>query len=129
MDISKLGITPGPWRHSEGMGYIFANRVGGCQMKMQNMTVANTRGYGCLKYHGEEKAHAEMKANEYLIASAPGLLDNLITGVLMVEKQDKFIPIDSEEYSFRNNSIDTIEKACYPKKWDEIKKILGENNG
>lgn len=72
--FEALGVTPGPWENSDGMGYIFANRIGGCSMTMQRMTVANTRGYGCLQYHGEEKAHAEMEANEKLITSSPEML-------------------------------------------------------
>lgn len=102
MDISKLGITP-----IEIMETYYLQ--GECVQTP--VYVVGQRDLSELENHRNE------------------LLKNLITGVLMIEKQDEFIPIDSEEYSFRNNSIDIIEKACYPKKWDEIKKIIGDQNG
>ncbi len=116
--IEKLGITPGPWKHSDGMGYIFADRIGGCTMKMQNMTVANTRGYGCLQYHGEEKAHAEMEANEHLIAAAPEMLEALIVTYKLFDRIGEGREKDAIEI------LRVIEKACHPKSWEEIKEML-----
>ena len=46
----------------------------------------------------------------------------------MIEKMPKFIEIDSAEYSFRIDGINAIEKACYPKKWEEIKTIIDKEN-
>lgn len=52
------------------------------------------------------------------------MLEALIYGVLMIESLEEFITIDSKEYSFRNNSIDIIEKVCHPKKWPDVKELL-----
>ncbi len=125
--IEKLGITPGPWKHSDGMGYIYAQRVGGCQMKMQTMTVANTRGWGCLQYHGEEKANAEINANEYLIASAPEMLEALIEHIYDYEEALEELGDDFEEEETlkekRMKAIRSIQKATN-KTWSQIKELL-----
>lgn len=119
--IEKLGITPGPWRNSEGMTYIFADRIGGVSMTKGQMTVANVRGWGCLQYLGEEKAIAEQKANEYLIAAAPEMLEALIEAMIAIEYvSDYDIPICTKD-----NVITAIGKAT-GKTWPEIKVLYEE---
>lgn len=119
--IERFGVTPGPWEHSDGMGYIFANRVGGVQMKVQRMTVCNTRGWGCLQYHGEDKARAEMNANEKLIATAPDMFEDGVHNANIARKmyECRFEP-DKLDILFRQIKTQSYVKAV-DRPWSEIR--------
>ncbi len=117
--IEKLGITPGPWESSGGYNKIFAKRVGGASMTEQNMNVCDIRGWGCLLYHGEDKAVAEQSANENIISAAPEMLEALIDISEAMEENNL-----DQSVSYRNDIKMIIEKAT-GKSWEEIKDLLG----
>ena len=56
--------------------------------------------------------------------AAPEMLELIISAVFTCLQHH---PVKYE--SMMRAEISIIEKACYPKKWDEIKKLIGENNG
>ena len=127
--IEKLRISPAPWVTDEEGGYIFAKRIGGASMTEQNMMVCQMRGWGALKYHGEEKAIAEQKANQRLIWKAPEMLEALI--LIIQDKED-----------FYQNNFSTVKcKKCFEiecgwlleiiesatgKTWQEIKGLIND---
>jgi len=71
--------TPTPWRLEPTYGtQIYASRIGGCNMVKIDMLVADMRGWGCLKYHGEDKAFAEQQANAKHIVHCVNMYDELV---------------------------------------------------
>jgi len=55
--------TKEPWKTDSQSGIIFGKSIGGCQMKESSHMVAQMRGWGHLKYLGEQEAFEIQIAN------------------------------------------------------------------
>lgn len=127
--IEKLGITPGPWGHSDGYGKVYAKRIGGVGMTKQIMTVCDIRGWGVLSYNGEEKATAEQRSNETLISAAPDMLEALIRTAFILETSEAINDViwfedDSPVHeTLWERCVNIIEKAT-DKTWEEVKELI-----
>ncbi len=72
--------TPGPWKADHEGGYIFTNDG--------QMMVGQVRGWGTLKYKGEEIAIAIQEANGTLMAAAPEMLGALELALVRLRNAD-----------------------------------------
>lgn len=102
--IDKLGITVGPWKHTkEGEEW---------GIDSKDDTICR-----CPVYPGSNN----WPKNYPLIKSAPEMLETLIDAVLW---QEKIGYTKEQVYDICGDFIKIIEKACWPKSWEEIKRII-----
>ncbi len=62
--------TPLPWTEDQDGHYIWAESIGSCNLEMTKHMVAEIRGWGHLRYLGEDIAVDIQKANQELIVRA-----------------------------------------------------------
>ncbi len=107
--IEKLGITPGPWRFTEEPEHSCC----------YTHSIESKEGNSIADVDGHENAK--------LITTAPELLDSLIEEWKFIESYLASSASRNDGYWYneflnRQNTIKkVIEKACYPKKWEEIR--------
>ena len=113
--LKELGITEGPWFiPSANVWRVIGD--GGKRIIVENAIAENVYfGQDKIGWEGVEDT-SEAFHNNILIASAPEMLEALIFLLNSCESE--------WPSTFKNITRDIIEKACYPKKWEEIKQIL-----
>lgn len=118
--VEKLGISSGPWITSEPVEY-------GIDIRKDNKKYSWIASANYVT-EGKKKTNA----NAQLIASAPEMLKALIEeyeflqGIYDAGCIISGSKVNEKIKSILNNKKEAIEKACYPKKWDEIRKICNE---
>lgn len=113
--IELLGITPGPWEIKESM---FEVNHG---FKNRNEIMIEHSSYWVEGAYCGGSANEGSKANDKLIAAAPGMLEALIKEA---KQQEHVFGTDA----IGGHLIKAIEKACYPKSWEEIRGLLNVEN-
>jgi hypothetical protein len=113
--FKELGITPGPWRVDKSHKKDIQTES---EETLEICTTTDSVLIG-----GDCPSHEEQLNNANLIAAAPEMLKALISISKKIE-QMKESPGLLEILSIEDD-ISIIEKACYPKKWDEIKGLIG----
>ena len=108
--------TPEPWSF-DGFAYIFGNSVGSVRMEMSTHMVAEMRGWGHLKYLGEDRATAIQLANgERIVACVNALQGQDPARVkAKLDAIDKALPIlKAHRDSIRDNpTMRDMSKASH----------------
>ena len=117
--LEKFGITPGPWEKD----------YNGTEHHIKSIADKNKWTPTVCRYNDDFKdgdrpivadslTEKERQANGKLIAAAPEMLEILIE----VEKSLEDAP---GGWGYLNELMrSVIEKACYPKSWEEIKELI-----
>ena len=83
--------TPLPWTEDQDGYYIWAESIGSCNLEMTKHMVAEIRGWGHLRYLGEDIAVDIQKANQELIVRAVNNHEKLVERLNdIVEKLEYF---------------------------------------
>ena len=107
MDLSKLGITPEPWELVE----VGNNNKKAISHDFESLlTISYEDNIPFATVFKDEDAQ--------LKAAAPDMLQDMIWFVLRCEKGE----VRSKRTYAKFKA--TIEKACYPKTWEEIKELI-----
>jgi hypothetical protein len=99
--------TKGKLKYDETCLKIFGRGMGGCDLREDDFTVADIRGWGHLQYLGAEKAFAIQKANaEHLVycwnAFEQGGIVERMAGVLKEAREGNGV---SDENTWRRNRV------------------------
>lgn len=112
LNIDKLGITPIPWEiNTRVSDWTCTESIGGISPGFSN---------------ADDVWLDVSEEDEKLISAAPELLMDHIEDCLAFEKTIKTNPyiMNKASQEIFNKRIKTIEKACFPKSWEEIKELL-----
>jgi hypothetical protein len=104
--VEKLGITPWPWRSVFCVDKIY---------RIHSEAITNIAEIG----NGLND-----KSDSSIIAAAPEMLEALIETCLEIESRYKIIGGFGTLGPVYTKNIKAIEKACYPKTWEQIKELL-----
>ncbi len=113
--IDKLGITPSPWeicsvgKHAENIGVCVPYNL-----------ICTVDSY--LK-SGDKKANIP---DAQLIAASPEMLEALIKFAIDLERS--MICPAFKDTQWGKYLLPPIEKACYPKSWEEIKERIKQGD-
>lgn len=116
--IEKLGISDGPWQA------ITDNRID---------KRGNPHIIGKYEKIAIVKKAVNDRENADLLAAAPAMLEALICGVIALDSEMsgmiwENVQFDKDNLNALRKMIDAIESAT-GKTWEEIRKILGGDNG